>query len=491
MNQQHEQEALVVAQREQELIAQKQAAQEKEETPQSSNFRQLIREICGTKVCEEQKQNIEDTMLELLEVCRQKKLYCMHNDVDDLIESAHNSKLLSINLKSQRLVKEKQEVKNISSISMKNMPKISSVIAITPVLPTEKPEYSLSMGDKHLSTISETKSNEVIKSSVENLVPIPSESEVTSDNERDDDKSLSNEDVPMENFKIYSNSLFDDKEIISTKIDPHHFNSESNLIESLLNQDTLIDSSPKFDYLLEEFSGELSHIDPIPPGIEEVDFDLEEEIRLVENLFDSQIEEIDLFLDTDDLMPPSIENDDYDSEGDIYFLEELLSDDLFPLPKNESSNFDHHDDLLFPRPPPELPDVEVFFDFETDMGVLTAKVVENIYVLLPKVLPTQPTLCLNFDTLLPFSSKNEDKVFKTGILSNLLVSHWDKIIFDFFENPDDDVWRGHSSFGCPFSLFLSSLTKLKYGGSSQAQDSVNKNKRFVGGNPCLSVVVVH
>nr|GFC64167.1 hypothetical protein [Tanacetum cinerariifolium] len=41
---------------------------------------------------------------------------------------------------------------------------------------------------------------------------------------------------------------------------------------------------PKFDYLLEEFSGELAHIDPIPLRIEDADFDLEEEIRLVENL---------------------------------------------------------------------------------------------------------------------------------------------------------------------------------------------------------------
>ncbi|GJQ98704.1 hypothetical protein Tco_0009843 [Tanacetum coccineum] len=182
--------------------------------------------------------------------------------------------------------------------------------AITPNLPTEEPEYSLSMGDKHLDTISETESDKVIKSSVENLVPIPSESEDFSDNESEcdmpvcddfttfsnplfdsnddftssDDKSLSNEDVLKENFKMYSNPLFDDEEIISTKIDPHSFNAESNLIESLLNRDTLIDSSPKFDYLLEEFSGELAHIDPIPPGIEEADFDLEEEIRLVENL---------------------------------------------------------------------------------------------------------------------------------------------------------------------------------------------------------------
>ncbi|GJR11654.1 hypothetical protein Tco_0794306 [Tanacetum coccineum] len=62
------------------------------------------------------------------------------------------------------------------------------------------------------------------------------------------------------------------------------FNAESNLIESLLNRDTLIDSSPKIDCLLEEFSGELAHIDPIQPRIENADFDLEEEIYFIENL---------------------------------------------------------------------------------------------------------------------------------------------------------------------------------------------------------------
>nr|GEV74532.1 hypothetical protein [Tanacetum cinerariifolium] len=178
----------------------------------------------------------------------------------------------------------------------------------------------------------------------------------------------------------------------------------------------------------------------------EADFDLEEEIRLVENLLydnssprppkvinaeiadtileslspfpipvedsDSQMEEIDLFLATDDLMPPGIENKDYDSEGDIHFLKELLSKDTISLPENESSNFDHHDDPSFPRPPPEPPDVEVLFDFEPDTSVLAAKVVEDIsehHVLMPKVLPTQPALCPNIDHLLQFSSEKEDK----------------------------------------------------------------------------------
>ncbi|GKB40341.1 hypothetical protein Tco_0885283, partial [Tanacetum coccineum] len=225
--------------------------------------------------------------------------------------------------------------------------------------------------------------DELIKSSIENLVPILIKSEDFSDIESEcdvpvcdnfttfsnhifdgdddfsssDDKSFSDEDVLKE---IYSNLLFDE-EIISTKIDPHHFNAESDLIEYMLNQDTLIISSPKFDSLLEEFSGELAHINLIPPGINEADFDHEEEIRLVEKLLyenssprppkefnsknsdviiesfspspipvedsDSLMEEIGLFLTSDDSMPLDIKNDEYDSEGDIFFLKELLSND--------------------------------------------------------------------------------------------------------------------------------------------------------------------
>ncbi|GJY06263.1 hypothetical protein Tco_0373317 [Tanacetum coccineum] len=310
----------------------------------------------------------------------------------------------------------------------------------------------------------ETESDELIKSSVENLVPIPSESKDLSDieSERDvsvcdnfttfsnslfdadddfsssDDESFSDEDVPKE---IYSNPLFDE-EIISTKIDPHHFNAESDLIESLLNRDILIVSSPKFDSLLEEFSGELAHIDLISPGINETDFDPEEEIRLVEKLLydnssprppkelnfknsdaiiksfspspipvedsDSLMEEIDLFLTPDDSMPPGIENDDYDSEGDIIFLEELLSNDSPSLLVNESFYFDIP---LSPRPPAKPPDND---EIEPEIGVLTTKVVGDIfelYVHVPNVLPTLLTLSPMFDTLLPFSSENEDKVY--------------------------------------------------------------------------------
>ncbi|GJS17838.1 reverse transcriptase domain-containing protein [Tanacetum coccineum] len=154
------------------------------------------------------------------------------------------------------------------SISLRDIyARYSMSKAITPVLPTREPEDSLIMRDEHLDTILEKESDELIKSSVENLVPIPCESKDFSNNESEcdmleynetsptfttfsnplfdsnddftssDDESLSDEDVPMENLKIYSNPLFDVEEIISTKIDPHSFNAESNLIESLLNRD--------------------------------------------------------------------------------------------------------------------------------------------------------------------------------------------------------------------------------------------------------------
>nr|GEZ55263.1 hypothetical protein [Tanacetum cinerariifolium] len=122
-------------------------------------------------------------------------------------------------------------------------------------------------------------------------------------------------------FKTYSNPLFDlDEEIISSEFNPTHnkdpdstskndrFDTKSYLLESLLNRDTLMASSPKFDSLLEEFSGELAHTDLISPGINEANCDPEEDIHLVERL---------LYYS--------------DSKGDNLFLERLLHDDPIPL----------------------------------------------------------------------------------------------------------------------------------------------------------------
>nr|GEZ12545.1 hypothetical protein [Tanacetum cinerariifolium] len=134
---------------------------------------------------------MENTMLELVEVCRQKELYCMHDNVDDLIESALNSKLLSINLNSQRL-----EVKNVVEQSAEH---------------GTQPEYSLSMGYKHLNTTSETESDEIIKSGVEELVPILSENEVTSEDKRECDMLIcENSPICDDHYEIFSDSNNDD-----------------------------------------------------------------------------------------------------------------------------------------------------------------------------------------------------------------------------------------------------------------------------------------
>ncbi|GJZ41282.1 hypothetical protein Tco_0588168 [Tanacetum coccineum] len=277
-----------------------------------------------------------------------------------------------------------------------------------------------------------------------------------------------------------TNSITSIDEIISRKVDQiddevlesitlippgiGSFYAESNLIESLLNQNTSIDSSSKIDSLLDEFAGELTLLKSIPPGIDDDNLDPEGEIHLVERLLydnssphppkepnveksiesfspspipvedsDSLIEEIDVFLASDGSIPPGIESDDYDSEGD---------DNSTSLPEFESFHVDY-----------------------PDSGDSTIDVVEDIPVDVPNILPTHPTLHMDFDfipshndlgsdldvsspsgdrnkiydpgicievestkflatlspvidTLLPFSSENKDKVFNHGVLAS-------------------------------------------------------------------------
>nr|GEW35787.1 hypothetical protein [Tanacetum cinerariifolium] len=126
---------------------------------------------------------------------------------------------------------------------------------------------------------------------------------------------------------------------------------------------------------------------------------------------ESLMKEIDIFLTLDDSIPSGIKNDDYDSKGDILFLEELLSNESTSLPENESFHFDVPSS---PRPPAKPPDDDgIYFDDEPTRGVFNTKVMGNIskhYVLMPRLFPTQPTLCLVIDTLLLISSENKNKV---------------------------------------------------------------------------------
>nr|GFA84963.1 hypothetical protein [Tanacetum cinerariifolium] len=104
------------------------------EYDQSANIHQLIEE-CSVEVPEEQKQKIEDTMFDLVKICHHKQFLCIHDDVDDLIESALDSKLLSINsIKSQRLDKKEQEVKIVAEHDDESFEDIEYVDASVPDL---------------------------------------------------------------------------------------------------------------------------------------------------------------------------------------------------------------------------------------------------------------------------------------------------------------------------------------------------------------------
>nr|GEY92063.1 hypothetical protein [Tanacetum cinerariifolium] len=136
-----------------------------------------------------------------------------------------------------------------------------------------------------------------------------------------DDESLSNEDVPDDNFKIYSIPLFEfDDEIISK-------------------------------FVSENSNADIESFFPSPIPNEDSD---------------SHMKEIDLFLTLDDPMPPSIEDDD-DSKRDILIHEELLDNYSLSLPENESFRFDIPSSS---RPPAKPPD--------DNIGILNIKMMGDI-----------------------------------------------------------------------------------------------------------------
>nr|GEZ09133.1 hypothetical protein [Tanacetum cinerariifolium] len=159
--------------------------------------------------------------------------------------------------------------------------------AITPVLSTEETDNSLSMGDEHLDIIPATESDEVIKSSVKDLVPIPSEYEGIPDTMCD--VHLVNNSTPLEakaHFEIVMNSNDDISLVmmtLSTKRTSNYeafsFNNDhikeissgsttthSDISLSEYDSSTFDLSNDQFpptdrsDFTHEEFADELAHI---------------------------------------------------------------------------------------------------------------------------------------------------------------------------------------------------------------------------------------
>ncbi|GJY57203.1 hypothetical protein Tco_0456318 [Tanacetum coccineum] len=257
-------------------------------------------------------------------------------------------------------------------------------IAITPVLPTLEPEDSLIMGDEHLSTIPEKESDKLIKSSVENLVLIPSESEDTSKSDSacdlpscddfspinvyeeksvtfsnhlfdsnddftsSDEVSLSDEDVLEDNVKIYSNPLFEfDDEYISSDVNPHF----DEVLENIKSKDSYVSNldepallvTPLSDYNKDECfdpGGDvdeiefLLHRDPSTPKINVVSilkgFTDEPPLEENDDLFDLESKENEwkkILYDAliDDLMT---KDKIFDPGGDIDEIDAFLDIDI-------------------------------------------------------------------------------------------------------------------------------------------------------------------
>ncbi|GJW92934.1 hypothetical protein Tco_0172606 [Tanacetum coccineum] len=103
-------------------------------------------------------------------------------------------------------------------------------IAVTPVLLTEEPVESLIMEDEHLDTIPATESDEVIKPSVENLVPIPSESEGIPDSVCD--VPLCNNPTPLLAFKEHSEIVVDFNDDSTLSDDDSPYGEDINYIDA-------------------------------------------------------------------------------------------------------------------------------------------------------------------------------------------------------------------------------------------------------------------
>nr|GEW29339.1 reverse transcriptase domain-containing protein [Tanacetum cinerariifolium] len=167
---------------------------------------------------------------------------------------------------------------------------------LEPILSTKEPENSLSMGYEHLSITPETESNEVTKSNAKNLLPIPSECEVTSEDKR-------------EYIEYVEASLLDPK-IVS--IEEENGVEEENVVQREEEEVDLEDISQVQDVVLREKLFSIT--------------------RLISN-----IESLN-----DNYTLNCIENVADDPEGDIRFLEELLIDDSIVSHESSDSSFENN-----------------------------------------------------------------------------------------------------------------------------------------------------
>nr|GEU73911.1 hypothetical protein [Tanacetum cinerariifolium] len=176
------------------------------------------------------------------------------------------------------------------------------------------PEDSLIMGDEDLNTIPEKKTDEVIKYSVEDLVPIQSESEDTSETDSEYDLSSCDDFSPIDILEgksvTFSNPLFDSNDDFTSSDD-----------ESLSDEDVPKDKVKIYSNPLFEFDDKYISNDPDLLFTHFLETNEDE-------CFDSggDIDEIGAFLEID--VSTDIKDGYYYSKGDIIYLENLLTYDI-------------------------------------------------------------------------------------------------------------------------------------------------------------------
>ncbi|GKF85639.1 hypothetical protein Tco_0253466, partial [Tanacetum coccineum] len=149
--------------------------------------------------------------------------------------------------------------------------------------------------------------------------------------------------------------------------------------------------------------------------------------------YDSLMEEIDIFLDDDDSIPSAIESDDFYSEDDDNSTSRLEFKSFHvDYPDSGDSTIDVVEDIPVDvlNILPTHPTLQLDFDFipsHNDLGsdlVISPPSEDRNKIYDPgiciKVESTKflSTLSLVIHTLLPFSSKNEDKVFNNGVFAS-------------------------------------------------------------------------
>ncbi|GKB25778.1 hypothetical protein Tco_0865179 [Tanacetum coccineum] len=218
----------------------------------------------------------------------------------DELKAEFNKMSIEINkmTKEKELRQREQERTMPLSEIISQLPSSIVITISPPVLPIEDPEDSLIIWNEELRTILEKESDEVNKSSVEDLVPIPSESEDTSDSDSECDLPF------CDNPVTFSNPLFDSNEDFTSSDD-----------ESLSDEDVPEDKN------IESKDSYVSNLDEPALLVTPLsDFNEDE-------CFDpgGKINEIDAFLDMD--ISTDIKNGYHDSEGDIIYLESLFIND--------------------------------------------------------------------------------------------------------------------------------------------------------------------